>query len=133
MKEVEDDEVPDVVPTPVVMDSAAVPVEEETTVLVEPESVNTGLPIVNPVEVDTPSDPKDVEPVASHKIGLLLTPTFLTNNSLSPQVDLRKDEPTPFEGLTSLTLGGIALLTLCRACGRSGGGGRGCFQCPPIG
>ena len=71
-------------PVPEVMVSFTFPVEEtpvpakpEPKVESKPEFVDTGLPIVEPVEVD-PIDYEDAEPVVSHEIGSSSHQCFLT-------------------------------------------------------
>ena len=75
MKDVEEDEAPDVTPVPDVMKSDAVPVGKDTLappepgpeVESQPESIDAEPPVAQPVEVDTTSDPKDVEPVVGRE------------------------------------------------------------------
>ena len=73
-------------PVPEVMESVAVPVEEETPTPAEPEPkveskpelVDTELPIVEPAKVNA-TDSKDAEPVVSHEIGSSSYHCFLTS------------------------------------------------------
>lgn len=88
-----------------------------TPVHVEPESGDAEPPTVEPVEVDAISDFKDAEPVVCYGVGSLLTPPSHATDSLSLQVDLKKDEPVPSEGLIYFLPGGATSLTPRRACG----------------